>query len=107
MQPLSSGTSISCVDKNHPHNLKVVGSNPTPATKHAAQSKTWRRFFYAYRAANSLVPAPPIANMNCLCLTSSGYVWPNVATTKNEDDLTPEHTKGSRADTKDRPCRGP
>src|SRR5262245_18899758 len=43
------------------HNLKVVGSNPTPATKHAAQSKDLAAFFYAYRAANSLVPAPLIA----------------------------------------------
>ena len=30
------------------HNLKVAGSNPAPATKFAAKSKTWRRSYFDY-----------------------------------------------------------
>src|SRR5262249_18450215 len=29
--------SMSCAEKDHPHNLKVVGSNPTPATNEKAR----------------------------------------------------------------------
>src|SRR6202142_2578552 len=28
------------------HNLKVIGSNPIPATRQAAKSSTWRPFFW-------------------------------------------------------------
>src|SRR5262249_44962352 len=38
-------------------NLKVVGSNPPPAPKPAAQSKTWRRFFTPI--ARQIASSPP------------------------------------------------